>query len=57
MSAEARCPVTKKVQNPMDTRFPIEDVFFNICGITNANATDQAAVNKTHHFYNVLEIG
>lgn len=44
-SAEARCANPKHVENPIDTRNSIEEVFFNVCGLVEGNSTQRNEVN------------
>lgn len=43
-SAEALCPIPKQVRDPSDTRYSIEEVFFNICGFTEGNRLQKMEV-------------
>lgn len=46
-SAEARCAVKKYVEDPTDTCFSIQEVFFNVCGLVEAdNDADKIKVNS-----------
>lgn len=44
-SSEARCPIPKRVENTMGTRYTIQEVFYNVCGLTEGNSTQRIEVN------------
>lgn len=44
-SREAHCPIPKVVDNPIDTNFTIQEVFFNVCGFVEGYFWDQMAVS------------
>lgn len=48
MSAEARCPIPKQVEDPMDTSYSIQDVFFNVCGLVEGNIWNMVKVGQNY---------
>lgn len=44
-SGEAQCPSPKYVQDPTDTNYSIQDVFFNICGLVEGSTADLLSVS------------
>lgn len=44
-SGEAQCPNPKVVQDPTNTDYSIQDVFFNICGLVDGTFFDQIRVS------------
>jgi len=40
-SGEARCPSPKHVEDPTNTAYTIQDVFFNICGLVDGSLLNQ----------------
>lgn len=45
-SGEAQCPYPKHVQDPTDTNYSIQDVFFNICGLIDGSFFHQIRVSQ-----------
>lgn len=41
ISGEAQCPIDKHVEDPTDTNYSIEEVFFNICGLIDGSFFNQ----------------
>lgn len=46
-SGEAKCPSPKYVNDPTNTNYSIQDVFFNICGLIDGSLMDQISVSLT----------
>lgn len=44
-SGEAQCPSPKRVQDPTDHKYSIQEVFFNICGLVEGSTTEVAYVS------------
>ncbi|XP_037052522.1 uncharacterized protein LOC119086053 [Bradysia coprophila] len=42
VSSEARCPKNRHVEDPMDTSFSIQEVFFNICDLIEGSPEDRS---------------
>lgn len=54
-SGEAQCPNPKQVQDPTNTYYSIQEVFFNICGLVDGGILDQIKVCLRKLFCNVSE--
>lgn len=50
ISGEAQCPIDKHVEDPTDTNYSIEDVFFNICGLIDGSFFNQLRVSLKGKF-------
>ena len=44
-SGEAQCPSPKYVEDPTDTNYSIQDVFFNICGLVEGSTAQKVSVS------------
>lgn len=44
-SGEAQCPNPKYVNDPTNTNYSIQDVFFNICGLIDGSFFNQISVS------------
>ncbi len=53
-SAEARCAVKKHVQDPTNRCFSIQEVFFNICGLVEAET--EADKNRVDSVYALISM-